>query len=92
MPTVGWIRDKDWEVFLEATEPVVNCGPPVPPSYRCPFCNTVLPSIAGGSHPQERICELDYEIGGISDPNELPYVVGLVRQSLERQLGSEEGG
>jgi predicted transport protein len=28
----------------------------------------------------------------LSDLNELPYVIGLVRQSLERQLGSEEGG
>jgi predicted transport protein len=28
----------------------------------------------------------------LSDLDELPYVIGLVRQSLERQLGSKEGG
>jgi predicted transport protein len=28
----------------------------------------------------------------LTDLDELPYVIGLVRQSLERQLGSEEAG
>jgi hypothetical protein len=46
MPTVGWIREGDWEAFLEATESVASPGPPLPPSYRCPFCNTVLSSVA----------------------------------------------
>jgi predicted transport protein len=27
-----------------------------------------------------------------SELSELPYIIGLVRQSLERQLGSDEGG
>jgi predicted transport protein len=27
----------------------------------------------------------------LNDLTELPYVIGLVRQALERQLGSEEG-
>jgi molecular chaperone DnaK len=46
MPTVGWIREGDWEAFLEATEPVISLGPPLPPSYPCPFCSTILPSAA----------------------------------------------
>lgn len=56
MPTVGWIREGDWEAFLEATESVANPGPPLAPSYRCPFCSTVAPSSAelqqhvSGSH------------------------------------------
>ena len=28
----------------------------------------------------------------LSDLDELPYVIGLVRQSLERQLGGDESG
>jgi predicted transport protein len=31
----------------------------------------------------------DVEVA-INDVGELPYVIGLVRQSLERQLGNEE--
>jgi len=42
MPTVGWIREGDWEAFLEGTERVPNPGPPRPPSFRCPFCDVVL--------------------------------------------------
>jgi hypothetical protein len=45
MPTVGWIREGDWEAFLEATEPATKPGPPLPPSYHCPFCIAVLPSV-----------------------------------------------
>jgi hypothetical protein len=44
MPTVGWIREGDWEAFLEATESIASPGPPLPLSYRCPFCNTVMSS------------------------------------------------
>lgn len=32
----------------------------------------------------------DVEVG-LRSPDELPYVIGLVRQSLERQLGGEDG-
>lgn len=41
MPTVGWIREGDWEAFLEATETVVDPGPRPAPSYQCPFCTTI---------------------------------------------------
>jgi hypothetical protein len=46
MPTVGWIREGDWEAFLEATESVVNPGPPLLPSFGCPFCTTIASSAA----------------------------------------------
>ncbi len=42
MPTVGWIREGDWEAFLEGTESVPNPGPPPAPSFSCPFCGVVL--------------------------------------------------
>lgn|ERR1700704_2106484 len=42
MPTVGWIREGDWERFLEGTERVPNPGPARSPCFRCPFCDVVL--------------------------------------------------
>ena len=42
MPTVGWIREGDWEAFLEGTERVPNPGPPRAPSFRCPFCDAIF--------------------------------------------------
>ncbi len=42
MPTVGWIREDDWEAFLEGTERVPDPRPQRPPFFRCPFCDTIL--------------------------------------------------
>jgi len=41
MPMVGWMREGDWEGFLEGTERVPDPRPRQP-SFQCPFCNVVV--------------------------------------------------
>ena len=40
MPTIGWIQEAAWDAFFEAKETIRGPGPPLPPRFRCPFCET----------------------------------------------------
>ncbi len=42
MPTYGWILEGDLEAFFEGTERIDDPGPPLPPSFQCPFCTAVM--------------------------------------------------
>jgi hypothetical protein len=40
VPTYGWVREDDLEAFYEGTERIRDPGPPLDPTYKCPFCTT----------------------------------------------------
>ena len=44
MPTVGWIREGDLDAFYEGTEKTPDPGPPIEPSFSCPFCAALFPN------------------------------------------------
>jgi hypothetical protein len=46
MPTYGWIQESSWDAFLEGTQRTPDPGPPSPPTFRCPFCDSILSSPA----------------------------------------------
>lgn len=83
MPTFGWIREGDWDSFLEGTQRTPDPAPPSLPTFKCPFCAAELTTPAqlqkhvAGEHFVARPFLL---IGGI-EPEEICVIrsTGAVR-------------